>query len=286
MSNGLRLGTRGSRLALTQSRLVADSLEAETGMAVELVVISTRGDRIQNVPLPEIGGKGLFTLELEQALRDGRIDLAVHSLKDLPTDDPDGLELGGVPRRADPRDALVGTSLDDLPKGATVATGSLRRAAQLTAHRPDLRIVDIRGNVPTRLKKLDSGLCDSTVLAMAGLKRLSIERADIHPIEPMVMVPAVGQGALGVQTRRGDARVLEALSCIEHEDTRAAVTAERAFLATYGGGCNVPAGCHVRKAGALFEILAAVEHEGAVARYEATGVDPLALARQAVAELS
>ncbi len=286
MNEPLRLGTRGSRLALTQSQQVADSLTAATGLPVELVVISTRGDRIQDRPLPEIGGKGLFTLELEQALRDGRIDLAVHSLKDLPTEDPDGLMLGGIPRREDPRDALVGRSLEDLKDAATVATGSLRRGAQLKVYRPDLRIVDIRGNVPTRLNKLDSGVCDSTVLAMAGLNRLGIERTDVPPLEVGTMVPAVGQGALGVQTRRDDMRVLEALGSIEHDETRTAVEAERVFLATYGGGCNVPAGCHVRKAGGTFEIIAAVEQIGGVVRFEALGDDPIVLAHQAVAELT
>ncbi len=252
MSEGLRLGTRGSRLALTQSQQVADAITAASGVEVELVTISTRGDRIQDRPLPEIGGKGLFTLELERALLDGSIDLAVHSLKDLPTEDPDGLVLGAIPVRVDARDALVGTTIEDLEAGAVVGSGSLRRRVQILAVRPDVQVSDIRGNVPTRLLKRDEGQYDATILAMAGLIRLGIERPDVNPLPVEVMVPAVGQGALGVQCRAGDARVLGVLALIEDSETRTAVAGERTFLSTYGGGCNVPAGCHIRRRGGDF----------------------------------
>ncbi len=240
----LVLGTRGSLLALTQSQQVADALTAATGMAVRLQVVVTRGDRDQVRPLAELGGKGLFTAELEAGLRDGSLDFAVHSLKDLPTDDAEGLVLGCTPEREDPRDALVGPALAELPPGARVGTGSLRRAAQLRSLRPDLEVVGIRGNVETRLRKRDEGQVDAVVLAMAGLRRLGIDRGDIHPLPLAHMVPAVGQGALALQCRAGDRRVLGLLSAIHHAESARQIEAERAFLAAYGGGCNVPAACH------------------------------------------
>ena len=184
-------------------------------------------------------------MELEEGLRDGSLDLAVHTLKDLPTDDPEGLCLGAIPQREDPRDCLVGLSLDELPKGARVGTGSLRRRAQILALRPDLEIADIRGNVETRLRKRDEGQYASTILAVAGMNRLGIVRHDARPFSVEQMVPAVGQGALGIQCRTDDGELLGALATIQHEPTRRAVDAERAFLAAYGGGCNVPAACHV-----------------------------------------
>jgi len=280
MTEPLRLGTRASQLALAQSGQVAEAITRATGVGVELIHISTRGDRIQNKPLPEIGGKGLFTAELESALRTGAIDLAVHSLKDLPTDDPDGLTLGAIPARVDPRDALVGATLADLPQGAVVATGSLRRRIQLLDIRPDLTIVDIRGNVDTRLRKRDEGLCVATVLAMAGLRRLGIERADISPIGKDQMIPAVGQGALGIQCRLGDERVLALLQPIDDGDTRRCVLAERAFLAAVGGGCNVPAACHAVLDGADIVASACLEQgQGQLRRVHARGQDPVALGR-------
>lgn len=288
MPETLILGTRGSILARTQSQQVADAITAATGVPVELRIISTRGDRNQSQPLAQIGGKGLFTLELEEGLRDGSLDFAVHSLKDLPTDDPDGLVLGALPEREDPRDAWVGPAIAALHEGAVVGTGSLRRAAQVRALRPDVRIEDIRGNVETRLGKRDSGRYDATILAMAGLRRLGIERPDIHPLGPEQMVPAVGQGVLGVQCRAGDARVLAVLRSIDHADTRRCATVERAFLATLGGGCNVPAGCHARVVGgALHAVaMAAPGAEGPVRRMEATGTDPVALGRSLAQALS
>jgi hydroxymethylbilane synthase len=199
------------------------------------------GDRDQRSALSRIGGKGLFTAELEAALRDRTIDFAVHSLKDLPTADPEGLVLGAIPVREDPRDALVGKPLEALGPGSRVATGSLRRKVQLEAQVPGIAIEELRGNVDTRLRKLEERGLDGIVLAMAGLNRLGIARADVVPLAREIMIPAVGQGALAVQCRRGDDRVLERLRSIDDGPTRSAIDAERAFSPTYGGGCNVPA---------------------------------------------
>ncbi|MGB0639427.1 MAG: hydroxymethylbilane synthase [Myxococcota bacterium] len=274
----LRLGTRGSQLALTQSKLVAHAVTNATGIDVELVVISTKGDRIKNIPLPAIGGKGLFTAELESSLRDGGIDFAVHSLKDLPTDDPDGLILGAIPTREDPRDCLVGPALADLSEGAVVGSGSLRRREQLLQLRSDLVVNDIRGNVHTRLEKRDRGDFEATVLAMAGLARLGIDRPDMNPLSVDMMVPAVGQGALGVQCRDGDPRVLECLTMIDHEETRACVSGERVFLAAFGGGCNVPAGCHIVRQDGRYKLYAFVaKPSGEGLRIVQEGDDPISL---------
>ena len=238
----LVLGTRGSQLALAQSRQVADSLEAlDPEIRVELRVISTKGDRVQDRPLREVGGKGLFTAELEAALRDGSIDLAVHSLKDLPTQDAEGLVIAAVPQRVDPRDVLIGTSLTRLSEGARVGTGSARRQVQLLAVRPDLQVVGIRGNVDTRIKKALDGEVDAVVLAEAGLARLGLT-VERHPLDPELCVPAPGQGALAIQASWTRAPVRDLLRQIEHAPTRLCVTAERAFLARLGGGCSVPAG--------------------------------------------
>jgi len=243
----LRIGTRGSRLALWQADHVAARLRREhPGLGVERVVLSTAGDRVVDVALSKVGDKGLFTRELEEALDEGRVDVAVHSLKDLPTEMPDGLALGAVPEREDPRDALVGPwtgGLDGLPAGARVGTSSLRRRAQLLARRPDLRVVDLRGNVPTRLEKRERGECDAAVLALAGLRRLGLEHAAGCVLEPEEMLPAVGQGALAVQCRRGDSRVEALLGPLDHGPTRLAVAAERGLLARLEGGCQVPVGC-------------------------------------------
>ncbi len=259
MPEQLVLGTRGSALAMAQSTWVARALEARwPGLEVRLEVIRTRGDRIQDRPLAAVGGKGLFTRELEDGLREGRIDLAVHSLKDLPTEQPDGLTLGAVPERADPRDVLVGVAdWSELGEGAVVGTGSLRRRVQVLARRSDLRVEDIRGNVDTRLRKLRSGRYRAVVLALAGLERLGL-RGVLPPhrvLDPASFTPAPGQGALGVQCRADDRRVLRFLEPLDHRPTRTCVRAERAFLAAVGGGCNVPAGA-----------LAVVERGGLVLR--------------------
>jgi hydroxymethylbilane synthase len=280
----LRLGTRGSALARTQSQWVADRIQA-LGEPVELVVISTRGDRDQRSALAQIGGKGLFTLELEAALRSREIDFAVHSLKDLPTADPEGLVLGAIPERADPRDALVGKPLAALVAGSRVATGSLRRKVQLLERVPGVVVEELRGNVDTRLRKLEERGLDAIVLAMAGLRRLGIARADVEPIPREVMIPAVGQGALAVQCREADDRVLACLRAIDDAPTRSAVDAERAFLAAYGGGCNVPAAAHAWWEGGSLRIVACAQGSTGLDRFAGEGTDPLALGASAAAAL-
>ena len=244
MPDVLRLGTRTSRLARWQAEHVAAALRrAWPGLEVELVPFVTKGDRTLDKPLPEIGGKGLFTAELEASLLDGRIDLAVHSLKDLPTDDPDGLTVGATTEREDPRDAWIspgGLALDDLPGGAVVGTSSLRRGAQLLRQRPDLVIRSIRGNVETRIRKVHEEDYDAGVLALAGLARLEIERQAHSVLDLDTMLPAPGQAALGVQVRADGGEAARLVAALDHPETRAAVTAERAFLAGLGGGCSAP----------------------------------------------
>lgn len=240
-----RLGTRGSLLATTQSRAVADALERISGSPVELVVIRTRGDTLQDKPLPEIGGKGLFTAELDKALLEGRIDLAVHSLKDLPTAIPDGLTVGCVPARADARDVMVGPKgsgrgLHDLPEGAVVGTSSLRRQALALATRPDLDVRPIRGNLDTRLRKVDEGQYDALILAAAGLHRLGLAGRIVEALERTSWLPAPAQGALGIVVREDDEMTRTALRPLHDGDTARAVTAERSLLAALEGGCRLP----------------------------------------------
>lgn len=245
------IGTRGSALARWQTDYVSRLLaQHRPEAAITIAVISTHGDQILDKPLPLVGGKGLFTAELEAALRGGSIDFAVHSLKDLPTDDPDGLIIGAVPGRANPADALVsrdGYTLETLPEGAAVGTGSPRRAAQLLAYRPDLRAINLRGNVDTRINKaLDpNGPYDAVVLAHAGLARLGKTGVISQVIPFEVMLPAPGQGALGVQCR-DEAASTQFLAPLNDLNTRIAVTAERAFLAGLGGGCSVPIAAYGR----------------------------------------
>jgi hydroxymethylbilane synthase len=247
----LRLGTRSSALARWQTDHVASLLQASyPGRQLEIHPISTRGDRVLDTPLPLIGGKGLFTLELEHALRAGEIDFAVHSLKDLPTEDAPGLVVGAIPPRANPADALVSKSaytLDTLPKGAVIGTSSRRRAAQLLHYRPDLRIQDIRGNVETRIRKaLDpNSPYTATILACAGLERLALTDVISQILPFAVMLPAPGQGALAVQCRDEEtSRTL--LQPIHDAATAAAIAAERAFLAALAGGCSLPVAAHSR----------------------------------------
>lgn len=242
----LRLGTRGSALARTQSGMVADALTRATGAAVDLVIIKTRGDQVADRPLQQVGGKGLFTKEIEDALLAGEVDFAVHSMKDMPTDAPEGLVFGAVPERVDPRDVLVGAHLRDLPQGAVVGTGSVRRVLQLKALRPDLDVRGIRGNVDTRVEKQRRGEYAAVVLALAGLTRLGRAGDVTEVLAVEQMVPAVGQGALAVQCRRADARVLGILQALHHEPTALCVAAERAFLLEVSGGCSAPAACHAR----------------------------------------
>lgn len=241
----IRLGTRGSDLARWQTEHVAERLRAAwPGLETQIIVLSTRGDRVLDTPLPLLGGKGAFTAELEAALSERRIDVAVHSLKDLPTEDAAGLTIGAILERADPADVLVtrsGLQLDQLPQGATIGTSSRRRAAQLLHRHPSLRMLDIRGNVDTRLRKaLDSaGPYDGVLFARAGLERLGLLDPHWQQLDFDVMLPAPGQGALAVQCRAEEA-TQRLLAALDHMTTRACVTAERAFLAGLGGGCSIP----------------------------------------------
>jgi hydroxymethylbilane synthase len=239
----LTIGSRGSQLALWQARWIQARLES-MGEQCRLEIIHTTGDKITDVALSKVGAKGLFTKEIEEALLAGAIDLAVHSLKDMPTELPAGLTLAAIPEREDPRDALVGRKLSQLAAGARVGTSSLRRAAQLRALRPDLEMESIRGNLDTRLRKLDEGRYDAIVLASAGLRRLGWENRISELLDPEVMCPAVGQGALAVETRADGGAAFRIAKRLEHPETRIAVTAERALLASLGGGCQVPIGAY------------------------------------------
>jgi hydroxymethylbilane synthase len=226
--------------------------QAHSGLEVELVPIVTQGDRIQDRPLAAIGGKGLFIKELELALEEQRADMAVHSMKDLPGDLPDGLVIAAVLERADPHDALVAAKaagLDDLPRGARVGTSSLRRQAQLLAARPDLRIESLRGNVDSRLRRFDAGELDAIVLACAGLIRLGLESRIAARIDSEVCLPAVAQGVIGIECRDSDQRVLQLLSVLEHRATRTVMDAERAFAHRLGGSCQSPIAAHARLEG-------------------------------------
>lgn len=245
----LRLGTRSSPLARWQADWVAARLR-ETGEAVELVLITTQGD-VKAGPLGSFGGQGVFTKEIQRALLEQTVDLAVHSLKDLPTETVPGLTVAAVPPRESPSDVLVSSAASwaDLPSGARVGTGSMRRRAQLLHARPDLVMLDIRGNVDTRLKKLDAGDYDAIVLAEAGLNRLGLTDRIGHVIPRDIMLPAIGQGALGIETRADDERTLAAVKRLDHADSHASVLAERSFLATLRGGCLAPVGAWGRVEG-------------------------------------
>jgi hydroxymethylbilane synthase len=244
----LRIGTRGSALAMWQAEWVRDALtRAHPGLEVSLEVIRTTGDRVQKAPLPAIGATGLFTKEIEAALLAGEVDLAVHSLKDLPTRLADGLALSAVPAREDPADALVaapGRTLETLPEGGELMTGSLRRRAQVLHRRPDLSVSGVRGNVQTRLRKFDESGADAIVLARAGLVRLGLAGRIAERLTPAEFVPAPGQGALGVETRADDEQTLALCRALDVPALRLAVSAERAFLAELGGGCQVPIGAY------------------------------------------
>lgn len=241
----IRLGTRGSRLALTQSGWVADRLrDAHPGLEIELVQIKTSGDVIKDVPLGPQHGQAFFTKEIEDALVAGRIDLAVHSCKDLATAMPDGLVLGAIPEREDPRDVLVSPQgkLSDLPPAARIGTSSPRRKGFLQAARPDLTLVDQRGNVPTRLRAAEEGTVDGVILAAAGLARLGLLDHATERLDPSVMLPAAAQGALALQIRGDDPRLVEATASVDHAHTRRAVEGERAFLRRLEAGCQAPVG--------------------------------------------
>jgi len=253
MKKQLKIGTRGSLLATTQSTWVKKQIEEHhSDCQVELVKIVTKGDKILDVALAKVGGKGLFVKELEEALLSGEVDLAVHSMKDVPAELPDPLHLGIIPHREDPRDAFIANdykSINDLPTKAKVGTSSLRRRAQLAAMRPDLVIEDLRGNLDTRLRKLDEKKFNAIILAAAGLNRLGMSHRAACYFSPEEMLPAVGQGALGIELRKDDSELLDGLMFLNHEDTAVAVRAERAFLFRLEGGCQVPIGAYCQVEG-------------------------------------
>lgn len=283
------IGSRGSTLALTQSRAVGELLrDAVPGLDVGIEIIHTQGDKMLDSPLSKIGGKGLFTRELEIALLEKRIDLAVHSLKDLPTELPRGLALGCVPKREDPRDVLVCekyASIDELPTGAVVGTSSLRRRAQLLAYRADLEVVDLRGNVDTRLRKVKEGAIDAAILARAGIVRIGRADAVRASIPESLMVPAPAQGALGIEIRADDDHVRDIILHIHDDSAAAEIAAERACLAALEGGCQVPIGALARVRDEFIALVACVcSLDGSeVLRFEGDGPinDPVALGRRA-----
>jgi hydroxymethylbilane synthase len=244
----IRVATRGSALARWQADHVIGLLRAaEPALEVELVLVETKADQRQDIPIWELGGKGVFAKEIQAAVLDGRADIAVHSAKDLPSATPEGLVLAAVPERGDPRDVLVGAKLDELPEGGVVATGSLRRQAQLAHLRPDLRFAGLRGNVPTRLEA--ASRYDAIVLAAAGLDRLGLGDHITERLATDVMLPQVGQAALAVECRRDDHDVRPLVERVEHGPTRRCVDAERGFLAELGGDCSLPAAAHAKLAG-------------------------------------
>ncbi len=253
MKATIKIGTRASLLAVTQSTWVKNQIEAQYPQtSVELVKITTKGDKILDVPLAKVGGKGLFVKEIEDALLAEQVDLAVHSMKDVPTDLPDGLHVAIVPAREIPQDAFVSVhykTVDELPQGATIGTSSLRRKAQLAALRPDLNIEDLRGNLDTRLRKLDEGQYDAIILAGAGLNRLGMQERITSLFSPEQMLPAIGQGSLGLELRKSDTELLEGMQFLHDQKTAVTVAAERAFLLRLEGGCQVPIGAHATKEG-------------------------------------
>jgi hydroxymethylbilane synthase len=294
----LRIGSRGSQLALWQANHIAELLRGE-GNEVEIEIIKTTGDRLQEVTFAQVGSKGMFTKEIEEALAEGRVDLAVHSLKDLPTELPEPFVLAATPPRVDPRDVFVSvkySSVANLPPGARVGTSSQRRRAQLKALRPDIEAVEFRGNVDTRLRKLAEGQVDAILLAAAGLDRLEKTEWVRERLEPKDFCPAAGQGSLGIETRKNDVATIAAVAFLNDAATRFAVTAERAALAALGGGCQVPIGIHCRLKPQpewatdaipfveIFGVVATPETGSAVRIFHSelrAGCDPVALGRLA-----
>ena len=275
------IGSRGSKLALWQAEHIREQLKAFS-IEARIEVIKTSGDKIQDVPLAQVGGqalfnKAMFTKEIDEALLSGAIDLAVHSMKDVPTGLPSGLTIAAIPEREEPRDALIGCSLADLKDGTRIGTSSLRRQAQLLAYRQELEIQMLRGNVDTRLRKLDEGQYDAIVLAAAGLRRLGWQDRirELIPVE--IMCPAVGQGALAIETRDDGGVAHELVRKLDHADTRAAVSAERAMLEKLGGGCQVPIGGYafIEKGVIHMRAIVASPDGKRVVRAELSGVDPL-----------
>ncbi len=256
----LRIGSRGSQLALWQANHIAGLLR-QRGHEIEIEIIHTTGDKITDVALAKVGSKGMFIKEIEEALAENRIDLAVHSLKDLPTELSDQFTIAAVPAREDPRDAFCSvrfSSIEDLPQGARVGTSSLRREAQLKALRPDLKVLPLRGNVDTRLRKLESGEYEAIILALAGLRRLGKTEfvRQVLPVE--IMCPAAGQGALAIETHAGDREVIDALGFLNHAATRMETDCERALLQAMGGGCQVPIGANARLQGSELHLQAVI----------------------------
>jgi len=248
--NKIIIGTRGSKLALWQANWIKDKLERlYPDLVIEIEKIKTTGDKITDAPLSRIGGKGLFVKEIEEALFKSRIDIAVHSMKDVPAELPEGLHIAAICERENPRDAIISNnnkSLQELPDGAVLGTSSLRRTVQLKAIRTDFNIKPLRGNVDTRIKKLKNGDFDAIILAMAGIKRMGLENLITEVISEDTMIPAIGQGAIGIETRVDDEFINEIIKPLNHEDTAICVRAERAFLSIMGGGCQVPLACHAK----------------------------------------
>jgi hydroxymethylbilane synthase len=265
----LIIGSRGSALALWQANHVQELLLAK-GVSTKIEIIKTTGDRVQDVPISTLGTKGVFTKEIEDALLAGEIDIAVHSLKDMLTTLPEGLCLAATPEREDPRDALAGKKLADLPQGATVGTSSSRRAAQLKELRPDVQIKEIRGNVDTRLRKLDEGQYDAIVLAAAGLRRLGLEARIAELLTFDQMTPAPGQGALGIETRDAGAGC-EAARLLNDSEIWTAVTAERGVLEALGGGCQLPIGAYAEIFAKTIRLRAMIARDGQIRRERADG---------------
>jgi hydroxymethylbilane synthase len=278
----LRIGSRGSKLALWQSNHIAALLRAE-GHTVEIQIIQTTGDKITDVALAKVGTKGMFTKEIEEALAAGEVDLAVHSLKDLPTELPPGFEIAAIPKRENPLDAFLSSkfaSIEDLPQGARVGTSSLRRQAQLMALRPDLNIHPLRGNVDTRLRKLEAGEYAAIILATAGVKRLGLTQLVRQIIPAASMCPAAGQGALGIEIRQGDASTGQQLAFLDDPAARSTTTCERALLNAMGGGCQVPIGAFAEAgSGKTLHLQAVVAHPDGttVLRESQSGDDPVQL---------
>ncbi len=248
MEKIIKIGTRGSKLALWQANWVKSALKAgHPSLSVEIVAIKTKGDKILDVPLAKVGGKGLFVKEIEDALLNGSIDLAVHSMKDMPAEIPNGLCIGAIPKRETPQDVLIsrkGLLLSQLKQNARIGTSSLRRTAQLLHARPDLVVLPLRGNLDTRLKKLETENLDAIILAAAGVKRLDLEHRITEYLDEKVMLPAVGQGALCIEIRENDPEVKSIIALLEHHQTRTVVLGERAFLNRLEGGCQVPIAAH------------------------------------------
>jgi len=293
MANRIIIGTRGSELALWQSQWVKSALErAHPGLAVELEITQTTGDKILDTALSKIGDKGLFTKEIEQQLLAGNVDLAVHSLKDLPTKLDDGLAIGAVTVREDPADVIVSKNnvrLEQLAEGAMVLTGSLRRRAQLLHRRADLQARPVRGNVPTRLRKMDEGDAAAVIMAAAGLKRLGLDARISQRLDPTVFLPACGQGALGLEIRKKDDRIAKLIPALNDDASAAATTAERALLAELQGGCQVPIGAYAQMLKGKLSLIAMVaELDGSnvmTVQIAGSPEDPVALGRDAARQL-